>query len=321
MDPKLLADTIRTVTVILGGLVAGYCLRKAGRLPADFGTRVNRATLTWAQPVVIAIALWSMKPMTGQMLLLPVFGLLMVVLLALPAALTGRLLKLDTPARGTFITSAMFSNVGFTYGTFVAYAALGTPGAALGSLYCASFMPSVFTLGFAVARRYSAEGQCTVGEALRDLVRDSHTRNPVVGILVGLALNLWRVPTPAWTPTVIDLAMPTATAAFLLATGYGLRLSAVRAYWRECLVMQLLRMSLGPLIGALLAVGFGYWSLADRGPLTVVLIMASAPVGIMAALLSDIFGLNRQLAGALWLTTNIAGVLLAPVILVLVRLL
>lgn len=321
MDQQLLIDTLRTVTVILGGLAVGYVLRKSGRVDERHSNTINRFTLIVVQPAVICLALWIMKPVDWRALLLPLYGVALILAMWPVGAAQGRLMKLDRQSLGSFVTGAMFSNVGFTYGTFVAYVALGPTGAALGALYCVSFMPTFFTIGFLVGRRYSSGETEGVLRAVAKQFRSPETRNPVLGIVAGLALNLLRVKPPGVGQDIIAVAMPATTAAYLLAIGLGLHLSAVKVYWRECLALHLAKFVLSPVVGMLLAVAFGYWAMADRGLLTVALIESAAPVAIMSVMLAEVSGLNPKLAGALWITTNVTAVFLAPVILLAARLL
>lgn len=319
MDGKLLVDTIRTMAVILGGLTTGYCLRKSCWVAERHGNTVNRFALVYIQPLVICLALWMMGRLQWRALMLPLYGIALILALWPVAAVLGRLMRLDRPALGSFVTGSMFSNVGFTYGTFIAYVALGPTGAALGSLYCVSFMPTFFTLGFTVGRRYSHDSSGSLWRALGRQFADPQTRNPVLGIMAGLALNLLNVTPPAAGEAIIDVAMPATTAAYLLAIGLGLHLSAVRVYWRECLLAHVSKFVLSPAVGLSLALLFGYWALADRGPLVVAFIQSAAPVAIMSVMLAEVANLNPRLAGALWITTNVTGVLLAPVILLAAR--
>ena len=321
MDPKLLIDTIRTMVVILGGLGIGYGLRKTGRLPESAANPLNRFALIVIQPFVIALALWMMKRVDWHALLLPLYGIVLILALWPVSALIGRAMGLDRRSLGTFVSGSMFSNVGFTFGTFLAYVALGPPGAALGALYCVSFMPTFFTLGFYTGRFYSPDTGGSMWAALRQQALDPATRNPVLGIMVGLTLNFLRVKTPAASAMIIDVAMPLTTAAYLLAIGLGLHLSAVKDYWRECLVLHLSKFVISPALGLALAIPFGYWTATDKSNLVVVFVEASAPVAIMSVMLAEMCDLNPKLAGALWITTNVTAVLLAPVILLTARML
>ncbi|MEN6401149.1 MAG: hypothetical protein ABFD94_04340 [Armatimonadia bacterium] len=321
MDQKLLIDTIRTMVVILGGLMVGYCLRKSGWMAEEKGNTVNRIALVWVQPFVIGLALWMMKSVDWQALLLPLYGLVLILLMWPVSAAVGRCMRLDRSSMGVFVTASMFSNVGFTFGTFLCYVALGPPGAALGSLYCVSFMPSFFTLGFYTGRRYMPNAAGSMWGALREQFLDAQTRNPVLGILAGLLLNALRVHQPPGAAMAIDVAMPATTAAYLLAIGLGLHLSAVKDYWRECVLLHISKFALSPVVGLALALPFGYWFGPDRSNLVVCFIQAAAPVAIMSVMLADMCGLNSKLAGALWITTNVTAVFLAPLILIVARML
>ncbi len=322
MDQHLIIGTIRTVTVILGALMGGYCLRKSGRASASLATPLNRITLTYVQPSVIGLALWAMKTPDARTLVLPLFGVALIVVMWPVVTLIARLLHMDRADAGPFVTASMFSNVGFTYGTFIAFVALGPQGAALGALYCASFMPTFLTLGFYVGRLYSAQGAGeSILQTLVGLAKDGQTRNPILGIIVGLALNLGGVPAPSEAAFIIDIAMPTTTAAFLVAIGLGLHLSAIRTYWRQCVLLHGIKFLVSPALGLLLAVAFGYWQAADHSALKVVFIESATPCAVMVVMLSDVFNLDRKLAGALWLTTNVSAAFLAPIILIIARML
>jgi predicted permease len=321
VDPKLLSDTIITASVILGGLALGYYLRKAGRLPESAANPINRFALIAVQPLVIALALWMMKPVDWQALLLPLYGIVLILAMWPVSALVGRWVGLDRPSLGTFVSGSMFSNVGFTFGTFIAYMAMGPQGAALGSLYCVSFMPSFFTLGFYAGRFYSPTAEGNMWQALRQQFLDPATRNPVLGIALGLALNAFRIAPPPHSDAIISIAMPATTFSYLLAIGLGLHLSAVKEYWRECLLLHVSKFVISPALGLLLAIPFGYWVMADRSNLAVIFIEASAPVAIMSVMLAEMCTLNPKLAGALWITTNVTAVFLAPVVLIVARML
>ncbi len=319
MDQQLLTDIIRTFIVILGSLAVGYCLRKAGRVQPAFGTVINRVGLTWTQAPIIAVALWATTSLDVQSLVLPLYALILIIIMWPVGAVMSRGMKMNRLDRGTFITGSMFSNVGFTYGTFLTYVALGTQGAALGALYALSFMPAFYIIGFYVARRYSPNGHKSMLEALWDQLRDGQSRNPLLGIAAGIVLHFLAPPPPAGLVFSLDVAIPLTTALFLLALGLQLKLSAVRDYWREGLAAHALKFVISPIIGLTLAVPFGYWAADDRSLLQVVFIMSATPGAIMSVILADIFSLNRALAGALWLTTNITAIFFAPLVLIIAR--
>ena len=293
MDLRLAIDVIRTFTVILGGLLAGYCLRKSGRLSEETGSAINRWAMAYLQPIVIILALWVMDRPGWREIALPVYAALLIVLMWPVSLGMARALGLPRGGKGAFIGSGMFSNVGYTYGTFIAFVALGPQGAALGSLYCLSFSPLFYTLGFYLGRRYAPGAKHSALAALLGLLRERHTLYPILSIFVGLGLSLSGVPAPGETAFVLDLGLPLVTGVFLIAIGLGLGLAYL----------------------------FGYFSPGNHALLKLAIIQSTAPTAIMSVLLADLFDLDRRLAGALWLTTNITAIVLAPLVLVIVRLL
>ena len=316
----MLTEVVRTVTVILGGLVAGYLTRKTGRLSADVSPRINSLTLIYLQPIATLLALWGMRDPTWQTALLPVHATVLILAMVPVGALVARRMRLDRPSQGAFVEATMFSNVGFTYGIFLAYMALGDEGAALGSIYCLSFMPLVYTLGFLVASRYAYDKPPTGAQMLRETFVKPESRNPLAAVVIGIALHYIGPHRPSSMQLLSDVTIPASTAAFLFSIGLGLRLSAVKRYWKPCAVVHILKFVVSPAIGLGLAWVFGYFAPGNSHLLQVVIIQAATPTAIMAIVITQVFGQNRDLASALWLTSNLSGVVVAPVLLYVARL-
>jgi predicted permease len=316
----MLIEVFRTVTVILGGLVAGYLSRKSGRLSADLSPEINRTTLVYLQPLATALALWGLKDPSWQTAFLPLYGAVLVFAMWPVGAGVARLLRLDRSAQGAFVQATMFSNTGFTYGIFLAFVRLGDEGAALGTIYTLSFMPLVYTLGFVVAARYAHESPPSNAAILREIVVKPESRNPLLAVVVGLLLHFVGPPRPSSMQLLSDVTIPASTAAFLFSIGLGMRLSAIRQHLRACATMHLLKFIISPAVGLGLAYAFGYLRPGNANLLEVCFIQAATPTAIMAIVISQAFNQSRDLANALWLTTNLSAIALAPVILYVTRL-
>ena len=111
------------------------------------------------------------------------------------------------------------------------------------------------------------------------------------------------------------MLVPLTTAIYLFAIGLTLRLTSVVTYWRQCVSIGAVKFVLTPIIGLSLAWLVGYWAMEDRALLQVVFIQSATPTAIMGLILAQLFDLDEQLANASWLTTNVAAVALAPLIL------
>jgi len=303
------------VSVIVGALAVGYAARKLRLLPDSLSPKITRAAMRYVQPPLLVLLIWGLEAPGWRVALLPVIAAANMLLMWPLGAAGGRLMGLQRPQAGSFTLSCMYSNMGLTYGAFVCYILLGEQGAALGMIWCLAFMPMFYTLGFAVARRYGQEGKRTVREVLLDAFREPESRNPLLGLALGALLYAVGPTRPAFAAGVVDAYVPLSTAIYLFAIGLSLRLSSVVTYRRECAVLGAAKFLITPLLGLGMAWLAGYWAMADRSLLQVVFIQSATPAAIMGLILAQLFDLDEQLANAAWLTTNVAAVALAPLVL------
>jgi predicted permease len=316
--------TIEGLIVIIGALGLGYGARRLGWVRVAAAPRISRTGMSYLSPVVLALVLWALVPVGWGVAALPVICVLLI-LLAWPLSLwIGRRLFHEPRDLAPWIICCMFCNGGTTYGAFLCYILLGVQGAALASVFFAPFTPLVYLLGFYIAGRH-VNGAQSPGEALRMVFRFAYSRNPLIGVGVGVALllavPLFRLAAPvtALGHHAIDVLVPLDAAIQLFAIGLTLRLSRVPEYLRTVGVMHLFKFVLLPLLGLALAWLFGLWGKADNQLVQVVFIECCTPVAIYALVVAQNSGLNVDLANSLWVTTNLFAIAWAPVILLLAR--
>lgn len=309
------ARLIVMLSVILGALALGYIARKAGLVRARQSRTISRLAMTWLQPPLVALLIWGLEAPSWHTAVLPVILAGLIALNWPLGALGGRLLGLPPARAGAFVLSCMYSNMGLTYGAFVCYILLGERGAALGMIWVLSFMPMFYTLGFFVARRYGGDGGRSLRETLVETLRAPESRNPLIGFAIGALLFAFGPDRPAIAAAVVDVWVPISTAVYLFAIGLSLRLTSVVTYWRESLAVGVYKFVVTPALGLAIAWLVGYWALEDRALLQVVLIQSASPASIMGLVLGQIFDIDEHLANAAWLTTNLAAVVLAPLLL------
>lgn len=300
-----------TLFVILSGLFLGWLSRRRG-LAREKAPTITRLTLTYLEPFPNLLALWGLRAGDAKAFLLPLLGAALILIMWPVGHLMGRLQRLQGPDLGAFVTTAMFSNVGFTFGTFLCYALLGERGVALGTLYTASFMPMLFTVGLFAAGRYSAQAGRSGWDLLKDTARRAESRNPILGIFVGLALYGLGVRRPAAAATAVDILVPLTTFIYLFAIGLSLRPRAMLGYWRPAAMLHAVKFLISPIIGLALGftIGLGHGPNIDL--LRVLFIQSAAPAGIMSMVLCQVRGLNVQLAAACWLATNLFAIATVP---------
>jgi len=307
----LLPKVIEAVSVILGGLTAGYIARRWGWLPGSTAELLTRWLLAYIQPAPIVLALWSLPVGDWKAAVLPLIYVILTVLMWPAAALAANILRLDSIEKASLILPAMFSNQGFTYGSFVCYIAMGPQGLAMATLFILPFTLLLYTVGFAVPGRYVARPGGGLRRAITESLTRSYRRNPLLALLVGLALALWRVPQPEFIVGLLNLLMPVSAFALLFAIGLTIRLSTIKDYLGSVAAMHLLKFVVQPALGIGLATLLGFWSQPGHAFLKVILIQTMTPSGIMSLAVVQALRLKSNLANACWLTTNLVAIPLA----------
>jgi len=309
------ARLILMLSVILGALALGYLARKLRWLPGGLSRPISRFAMSWLQPPLVALLIWGLEAPGWRTAMLPAILAMLITINWPVGALGSRLLGLRPQRTGSFVLSCMYSNMGLTYGAFVCYVLLGERGAALGMIWVLSFVPMFYTLGFFVARRYGGDGAQSFGETILGTLRAPESRNPLIGFAVGGLLFAFAPERPASVAGVVDIWVPCSTAVYLFAIGLSMRLTSVVTYWRECAAIGTVKFAVTPLLGLGIAWLLGYWAIEDAALRQVVLIQSASPASIMGLVLAQIFDVDEHLANAAWLTTNVAALALAPVLL------
>ncbi|MFW6438111.1 MAG: AEC family transporter, partial [Armatimonadota bacterium] len=252
---------ILMVSVIVGSLAIGYIARKTRLLPTELSPKITRAAMIWMQPPLLALLIWGLEAPGWRVALLPVMAAAIIILMWPIGAAAGRMMGLTRPQAGSFTLSCMYSNQGLTYGAFVCFILLGEQGAALGMIWCMSFMPMFYTLGFIVSRRYGHDTPQSVRETLLDALREPESRNPLLGLAIGALLYALPVTRPEFGAEIVDFLVPFSTGVYLFAIGLSLRLGSVLMYWRESVAVSAMKFIVTPVVGLSLAWLAGYWAM------------------------------------------------------------
>ena len=285
--------------LFLGSMSMGWWLHRRGRLSEALAAHLVRWLAMGSSPVILCLSFWQMNFHSIEPWILPLLGLAISVSTLLPAACYARRTGLTRPQTGSFLTAALFSNLGYL-GAFTAFALYGEAGYALCALYFVFFTPCFYTLGFGIAARYGHPKQPS------DLERaySSELRLfPFLGMAAGAALSLAGVPRPAVLEGLNHALIPLSTGVYLAAIGSQLTFHSPRPWLRPCLAMSLIKFLYTPAVAWLLVSAAHLEGL----PRIVVLLEASTPVAVSPLVLPLLFGLDRKLANALWLFTTAAA--------------
>ncbi len=283
----------------IGAMLLGWVLRRQRLLNDARAERLVRFVISGLAPWVLCFTLWQVDFSVGRLWLLPLIGLAVSVSTLLPAFLYGRWAGLNRPQTGSFLTCAYFSNLGYM-GAFTAFALYGEAAYALCVLYFAYFTPAFYTLGFWLAHRYGTRPRPSLKPQYMDGIR----LYPFIGLAVGLLLNMLHVPRPEPIGAITHVLIPVDTCLYLIAVGSQLTFESPVRVWRPSLAMSLIKFAWSPALAYALIQASGLTGL----PRFVALLEASTPVAVSPLIFPLLFGLDRRMSNALWLSTTIVAV-------------
>lgn len=288
------------LTLFVGSMGVGWWLNRRGILTEARSSRLVRWIVMGPSPVVLCLSFWQMDLTRLDPWLLPLVGTLSSASTLIPSLLYARRAQLSAPQTGSFLTCALFSNLGYL-GAFTAFALFGEVAYGLCVLYFVYFSPCFYTLGFWISSRY---GRRTTPSGLMTAFNSELRFFPFAGMLIGAALSFLRVPRPTPLEWLNHVLIPADTALYLIAIGSQLTLVSPRPWLKPCLAMSGVKFLYTPLVAWLLVSLFHVEGL----PRLVVLLEASTPVGVSPLVLPLLFGLDRRLSNALWLFTTVIAI-------------
>ncbi|MBI2093684.1 MAG: hypothetical protein HYT88_03060 [Candidatus Omnitrophica bacterium] len=294
--------------LFIGSLAAGWWFHRRGWLNELRASQLVRIIVQVSSPIVLCALFWQMDLRDLETWLLPLLGLVISLAALIPAYFYCRHSPLSSPQSGSFLTCALFSNVGYL-GAFVAFALYGELAYGWCMLYLLFFTPCFYTLGFWIAARYGhPQSASKMGIAFKDQLR----LYPFLGMLAGFGLNLANVPRPAGVEGLNHLLIPLNTALYLVAIGSQILFESPLPWRHPCLTMSAIKFIYSPMVAYVLL-----RLLNVSGPMrSVILLEASMPVAVSPLVLPLLFGLDRSMANALWLWTTVLSI---PYLLLLIR--
>jgi len=288
-------------------VLIGYGLRQTRWLPHDFQHRANRFLMRFFSPFVIALSFWGLNFRDGRLVYIPLIGLFVTLLSFFPALAAGAFLKLPRRAQGVFIPAAMFANLGF-YGGYIAFERFGQLGYNLVSLYCVSFSPIYYTVGFVICEHFAMETpDRNWGKRFTLLLRKDIVFRSLLGIVIGFALGQWGPKRPDVLGNLANHLIPVLTWIYLFLAGFAIHLQSMRPHLKTSLWLCLIKFIFPLLVTLLCIPAFGLvgrdFAVAQR----VLVLMALCPVGVSVIVLPSLFKVDGELANTLWLISHLVG--------------
>jgi len=311
---------IYSFTVIFGALFFGYFLQKAKLISRtkEISTAVVRNTFRFISPVILCLSLWKLDLKNLSIWTLPLVGISITTILLFIGRHVASLHKLTPKQTGSFITSSMFSNIGYTMGGFICFVLFGEAGLALAILYTLYYTPYLYTIGFYVAEYYGHEKKTNIKKSIKGMFTEDIRLFPTLGFLCGIFLNLAKISRPEFFGYALKILVPVATFGYFSSIGLTFSFSTVKRFKSACLSMSVIKFIISPAIGLGMAYLMGYHKILDALPMKIVLIESCMPVALSALLLTVFFDIDRDLSNACWLVTTFMMLLIIPLLVVII---
>ena len=286
------------VALLIGLFVAGFVARRAGWLQPPHAGFMLRLVINVGLPSMF-IADVSRIPLRMDLVALPASSIAIMLVTWGLSLLLGRALQLTRPDQGTTTLCGMSINNGFLFPFVIAV--WGMAGFAQMALFDLGHVLGQSLLVYAIAATYGGRA-AGFGPILRRVLRFP----PLWALLVALLINGSGTQLPDWLVMVLRTVGQAVLLLVILALGVLFDARLLKD--RRVPAIICLRMVVGLALGWLCVEAFGLTGMTR----SVVLLVAAAPIGFNAVVLSDMEKLNRELAASAASLSVLIGLVYAP---------
>lgn len=312
----MIAPILYSFSIIFGSLFFGYFVQKKNVFsdPEKVSSSIVKNTFRFVSPVILCLSFWRLDLKNISIWTLPLVGLIISTVLLVVGRYVASLHKLSPKQSGSFITSSMFSNIGYTLGGFLCFVLYGELGLALAIMYTLYYTPYFYTIGFYVAGFYGKQRKAKTRKSFKEWIAQDIRFFPFLGFMLGVFLNFANIPRAGFFTNVNRVLVSVATFGYFSSIGLTFRFRAVKEFKAVCLSMSVIKFIISPLVGFGLAYLMGYHRVLDGLPMKIVLIESCMPVAFAALFLTVLFEIDKDLTNACWLVTTFMMVIVIPIL-------
>lgn len=304
-------STPTTVFIVMLGVivvssVAGYVARRRGWVPETASRRIHMVTMMAGYPIASGLPVWVL-PLRVDDIWIAVQCILLTVSCFLVGLAVGRAHGLGRSGLGVYSYSAAHSNIGFTMGGFICFCVGGEQALAYAVLYIFTWSILMFGGFFPLTRAFAGgKDRYAAGGILRGLLDARFL--PLMGTVVGLALNLADVPRPDVIARshIVDVLVVLTTAAMFFSIGLTLHVSRIAESLRLHVSLAAIKFLVSPALalgGIALAGGLGLNVAGLQRD--VLIIQSTTPMALFVTVVANVYRLNVRLATAMFVVNTI----------------
>lgn len=296
---------------LLFPLALGYSFRSQPWFSEKICNQMIKINILILCTVLSLLSFWVL-PLKTELIWLPLFGVLLSFIPGLPAYWRSHHKYQSDLETGSYLASAMLSNVG-TLGGICVFALFGEVAFAYSQIVAMFQNLVLFLFCFPMAQYYRGrENPCACGRQLNfAALFFNHNQLPVLGLIAGMLFYICDVPRPAFLDQVFTPLVHISAWTALIPVGFSIDFSAMRRYYRSILDLVPIKFVITPLVSYFIA----RYLFTDPVVLGTILVLASVPTGINAIVTARLYDLNLHVSGAAFvLTTAVFLIVIYPLL-------
>ncbi|TWH51937.1 AEC family transporter [Sporomusa sp. KB1] len=291
-------------------LFLGNVCRHQSWLGQEFFRRMTVLYICAAYPLLTILTMWKLH-LNYVLVWLPVIGVLLCVIPGVAAYFRVATKFSSELDKGSYILSAILSNT-VTLGGLCAYIMYGEVGFAYTQMVMMLQNIVMFTFCFPLAQYYYQKsiGGSFEGHSMANLFLNRN-QLPVIGMTIGLGLNLMSIGRPAQLEALVDPLVHLGAWTALLPIGYVIDTTGMRTYYVTIKDLIPIKLILTPATAYLIArVLF-----VDEIIVNTIVILAAMPTATNTVIAVQLHHLNVDIATAAFvLTTTVCIVIELPIL-------
>ncbi len=282
-------------------IAIGYLLKRQSYLRDGFFNKMILNNILVVYPLLSFLCFWVL-PLSRELIWLPVMGVLMGLIPGAIATWRSKQKYTSPLDQGGYVMSAILSNLG-TIGGLCVFLLYGETGYAYQQLVVLSQYILMFMFCYPLAQRYYEQAQNNVRQHSVSLRSVLFSRNQlaVVGILLGVVLQLADIERPASLSGVSSFLVHLGAWTALIPVGYSMDFARIRSHYRELLDLAVIKFAISPLI----LYGIALILIDNEIMRYALVILSFTPTAVNAVITARIYQLNLHLTMAAFISTTL----------------
>ncbi|MEG6584340.1 AEC family transporter [Dendrosporobacter sp. 1207_IL3150] len=282
-------------------IAIGYLCKYQKRLGENFFNKLILNNILVVYPALSMLSFWVL-PLKADLVWLPVLGLAMGVIPGVIAYFIAERKYNSDLDRGSYVMSAILSNLG-TIGGLCVFLLYGETGYAYQQLVVLFQYILMFMFCYPLAQYYYQKSQKGKVENKISVKAVLFSRNQlaVVGIMCGVALQAANVERPELLGMIFNPLVHFGAWTALIPVGYSVDFGKLREQYRSIIDLIPLKFIVTPVITYSLA----RLVISDPIMLNSILVLSCTPTAVNAVITSRIYGLNLHISVAAFILTTL----------------